>query len=125
VRKQPPGAGILIVEDHAELRETLASFLEDLGYRVARAANGQDALRQLRHAPLPGLIFLDLIMPIMNGWVFRAEQRQDPRLSAIPMVLISGVDDLSYQARVLNAAAFLGKPVDLNSLVLLAVRYCA
>jgi CheY-like chemotaxis protein len=124
MRKQPSGASILIIEDNTELGETLASFLEDLGYPVALAANGQEALSRLRSAPPPGLILLDLIMPIMNGWVFRDEQRQDPALTAIPLVVMSIVDDIQRQAVALGAVSYLGKPVDLNDLVALTAHYC-
>jgi CheY-like chemotaxis protein len=115
---------VLIVDDHGELREELALLLEDLGYSVAQAANGQDALVSLRSAPLPGLILLDLLMPVMNGWVFRVEQRQDPMLIAIPIVLISMMADLQRHAVALNAVGYLVKPIDLNELVVLVARYC-
>jgi CheY-like chemotaxis protein len=124
MRNQPSGASILVVEDDADLCETLALLLEDLGYAVARAVNGQEALSQLRSAPLPGLILLDLVMPIMNGWVFRDEQRQDPALAAVPLVVMSVVGDIQRQAVTLGAVACLGKPVDLNDLVALAAYYC-
>jgi CheY-like chemotaxis protein len=124
MRNQPSGASILVVEDDADLCETLALLLEDLGYAVARAVNGQEALSQLRSAPLPGLILLDLVMPIMNGWVFRDEQRQDPALAAVPLVVMSVVGDIQRQAVALGAVACLGKPVDLNDLVALAAYYC-
>jgi CheY-like chemotaxis protein len=115
---------VLIVEDDADLLETLASLLEDVGCPVTRAANGQEALRHLRSAPPPGLILLDLIMPVMNGWVFRAEQRRDPALTAIPMVVMSRVDDIQHQATALSAVGYLGKPVDLDELGALVAHYC-
>jgi CheY-like chemotaxis protein len=124
VQKQRSGTSILIIEDNLDLRVTLSLFLEDLGYPTVRAANGLEALSQLRSTPLPGLILLDLIMPVMNGWVFRAEQRQDPQLSAIPIVVISGADGTHRQAVALNAVACLGKPIDLNTLLALVTQYC-
>lgn len=124
VQSPPSRTHVLIVEDDGELRGELALLLEDLGYPVAQAADGQAALVRLRSAPLPRLILLDLIMPVMNGWVFRAEQRQDPALRAIPVVLISVIADLPQQAVALRAAAFLRKPIDLTGLVILLARYC-
>jgi CheY-like chemotaxis protein len=124
VQKPRSGASILIVEDNVDLCVALALFLEDLGYPTVRAANGLEALSQLRSAPLPGLILLDLIMPVMNGWVFRAEQRQDSQLSAIPLVVMSGADGVQQQAAALHAAAFLGKPIDLDELLVLVAHYC-
>jgi len=124
VCKQASGSSVLIVEDNADLCETLARFLEELGYPVVTAANGREALSHLQNASLPGLILLDLIMPVMNGWVFRAEQRQDPILAAVPLVVISGADDLQRQAAALSAIACLGKPIDLNELLPLVAHYC-
>jgi CheY-like chemotaxis protein len=124
VQKQRSGTSILIVEDNVDLCVTLAPFLEDLGYPTGWVTNGREALSQLRSAPLPGLILLDLIMPVMNGWVFRAEQRQDSQLSAIPIVVMSGADVTQQQIGALNAVAYLGKPIDLNSLLSLAAHYC-
>jgi CheY-like chemotaxis protein len=124
VRIQPSGAGVLILEDHPELRESLALLLEDLGYPVAVAANGWDALAHLQSAPPPALILLDLIMPVMNGWVFRAEQQRDPELADTPVVVVSGAASLPYQSAALNAVACLTKPVDLNILLALVDQYC-
>lgn len=124
MQRQPSGAGVLIVEDQPDLRETLASLLEDLGYLVAVAANGRDALAHLQSAPPPALILLDLIMPVMNGWVFRAEQQRDPKLADIPVVVVSGAANLPHHSAALNAVAYLTKPVDLNMLLALVDQYC-
>jgi CheY-like chemotaxis protein len=124
VQTPPSRTSILIVEDDANTGETLASLFEDLGYPVARAANGQEALFYLQRAPHPDLILLDLIMPVMNGWVFRAEQRQDPQLSAIPLVVVSVAEVTQEQGAALNAVAYLGKPIDLDELVVLVDHYC-
>ena len=62
-----------------------------LGYTVAMAADGREALDRLRRQWRPSLILLDLTMPVMNGWQFRAEQRLDPALSGIPVVVLSAV----------------------------------
>jgi CheY-like chemotaxis protein len=115
---------LLIVEDDVELRKTLASLFEDLDYTVAAAANGQEALFYLQSAPAPCLILLDLIMPVMNGWAFRSEQLDDPRLAVIPVVIISIINVTQEQGAVLNAVAYLGKPVDLTELVVLVAHYC-
>lgn len=125
MQTQPSGAGILIVEDNADFCLNLALFLADLDYLTVMAANGREALAQLRSAPLPCLILLDLIMPVMNGWVFRAEQRQDPLLAAVPVIVMSGaIENLAQESVVLGAVAFLNKPIDINELVHLVGRYC-
>ena len=125
MQTQPSGASILVVEDNADLCLNLALFLSDLDYPTVMAGNGREALVQLRSAPLPCLILLDLIMPVMNGWVFRAEQRQDPHLAAVPVIVMSGaVDNLAQESVALDAVAFLSKPIDINELVQLVARYC-
>jgi CheY-like chemotaxis protein len=63
----PKGTCILIVEDDADQRESLADVLQAEGYRVAGAADGQDALAHLRNNPAPCIILLDLMMPVMKA----------------------------------------------------------
>ena len=92
--------------------------LRALGYDVATAANGQEALDQLRSGPgLPSLILLDLMMPVMDGWQFRDEQKQDPALSAIPVVVVSADGRVDEKASALGAAAYLRKPVEIEDLL--------
>ena len=66
---------ILLVEDDPDIRAMIAQLLELEGYRVRVSANGVDGLQILRGLEgeeRPGLILLDLMMPVMNGWQFRA-----------------------------------------------------
>jgi Asp-tRNA(Asn)/Glu-tRNA(Gln) amidotransferase A subunit family amidase len=75
-----------VVDDNDDLRESLAVVLELLGCEVATAPDGVEALRTLRGASeLPCLIVLDLMMPVMNGWEFRAQQLRDPALRGVPV----------------------------------------
>lgn len=108
---------ILIVEDDFDIRDTLSQILADEGYRVSTAANGREALDLLATGALPSIILLDLMMPVMNGWQFRAAQRQDARLSGIPVVVISADAGVFQRADVLDAAAILKKPVQLDELL--------
>jgi CheY-like chemotaxis protein len=67
--------------------------LEWEGYHVDCVANGQEALDQLRQSEeKPDLILLDLIMPVLDGYQFREEQKHDPDISNIPIVVVSAVD---------------------------------
>jgi CheY-like chemotaxis protein len=115
---------ILIVEDEFLIRDALTEFLEEEGYRVAGAANGQEALAYLRRGELPSLILLDLMMPVMSGMQFLIERQQDPRLAEIPVVLLSA--DRNSQEKVLSTAAveYLEKPVRLTDLLDMVERYC-
>jgi CheY-like chemotaxis protein len=82
------GKSVLVVEDDAATREALTLFLEREGYRVVAAPDGRQALERLRGPVTPDLILLDLSMPVMDGWRFREEQRRDPSLADVPVVLV-------------------------------------
>ncbi len=109
---------ILLVEDDPDISEAMAGCLTDCGYRVATAANGQVALETLRsNAELPRLILLDLMMPVMDGWEFRAAQRADPALAGVPVVLLSASMKVREAAAELGIARWLRKPIALEALL--------
>ncbi len=83
---------ILVVEDDQDIRETIATVLVEEGYPVVPVANGAEAIAYIRRegALQPRLILLDLMMPVMNGWEFSAELRNDAGGAAIPIVVLSG-----------------------------------
>ena len=84
---------ILVVDDDAEVRGAVTDLLESHGYVVVPASNGQEALDELKMQELrPALILLDLMMPIMDGQAFCAEQQADPDLRDIPVVVFSAFD---------------------------------
>ncbi len=118
-------ARILVVEDDTDLRLSLAEVLEEEGCEVACATDGEDALRQLAARAVPAAILLDLTMPRMDGWTFRSHQQKDPRLAAIPTVVISAAyaSDPRNIAE-LAPAAFLSKPFDVGSLIDTLKRVC-
>jgi len=112
-----PNAPVLIIEDNEQVRGALVALVESEGYRVMEATNGVEALRLLRTTGTrPCLILLDLLMPGMNGWDFRAEQRRDDRLSGIPVVVVSA-DPLAVLATHTGVAAVLPKPTDPEKLL--------
>jgi CheY-like chemotaxis protein len=114
---------ILVVEDDVDVRDALVQVLEFEGYRVASATNGQDAIDQLRAGAAPSLILLDLMMPVMDGRQFRVAQLGDPGLAAIPVVVLSAHSRVSEKAAELGAAAYLRKPIEIDSLLDLVDRY--
>lgn len=117
---------VLVVDDDPHIREVIAELLEDEGYVVGRAANGEEALDALRQpAPRPSVILLDLMMPKMNGWEFREAQRQDPAIAPIPVVAISAHADLLSAAAQMDADAHLPKPIDIDRLLRTVQQYCA
>ncbi|WP_437680825.1 response regulator [Sorangium sp. So ce131] len=117
-----PGRRILIVDDDAAIRRTLGELLEEEGYAVASAANGREALDCLRDDPTFALVLLDLMMPVMDGFQFRAEQKSDPALASLPVVVMTargGMDRAGF-----DAEAVVSKPFDLLLLMGAIERSC-
>ena len=106
---------ILLVEDDRAIRGVLAGILEEEGYSVTVAENGRQALDKLRGTAATDLIVLDLRMPVMDGWQFRAAQKSDPELAGIPVLAVSA--DGSAQAAAIDAAVYLRKPLSTDALL--------
>jgi len=116
---------ILIVDDDAGIRQLLVLFLEHKGYSAKTAVNGLEALDQLQASqPLPQLILLDLMMPVMDGATFRQAQQADPRIAAIPVVVLSAAENIEAQAPLLTADAYVPKPIEFDSLLQIVEHYC-
>jgi CheY-like chemotaxis protein len=114
---------VLIVDDDLDIRLVLRMILEGVGYQVLEASEGGEALAVLReHRPC--VILLDLMMPGVDGFQFRALQKQDPGLASIPVVVISGGGGVAEKARELDAAGHLAKPPELKELVAAVGRHC-
>ena len=116
------GARVLVVEDDPAIREAMRRFLEIAGYTVATADDGRSALRCLRLGPEPCVILLDNHMPGMDGRAFRAAQRRDPRLAAIPIVVCSADSPPEGDTR---RPEWLQKPIDPETLITTVQRYAA
>jgi CheY-like chemotaxis protein len=112
---------VLIVEDDEAICDAFREALEMEGYRVITALNGREALERIQQHGLPDLIFLDMMMPIMNGWQFLEARAQDRSLAAVPVVIVSAAGD---KARADNTAGFIKKPADLDSILDLARQHC-
>ncbi|MGQ0508310.1 MAG: ATP-binding protein [Myxococcaceae bacterium] len=106
---------ILVVDDDVDIRATLSDFLEDEGYIVAAAANGREALAYLREHPSTSVILLDLMMPVMDGVRFRAEQKNDPKVATIPVVVMTARGAVDPGS--LDVQDVIAKPLDLRKLV--------
>jgi len=120
----PEGRPILVVDDDDFGRETLGRILEVAGYRVQRAADGAAALRCLGRDPLPGLIVLDLLMPLIDGWEFCAQRRRDPRLAGIPILVVSAADGAALGQNIDGVVGRFEKPVVVPELLAVIRRYC-
>ncbi len=108
---------MLVVEDEENVRESVAALLEVEGYEVITANNGAEALAVLRNGPPVSLIFLDLMMPQMDGWAFRARQLNQPQFSDIPVVVLSGAHEIEREIGSMKPAAVLRKPVGIQELL--------
>ena len=112
-----PAAPILIVNDDEAVSEALRHLLEGQGFSVQTAADGWDAMTQLFNGLRPGLIVLDLMMPVMDGYEFREQQLRIPEFADIPVIVMSAVFDVRSEAiRLLDARAYLEVPFDPRTL---------
>jgi CheY-like chemotaxis protein len=107
----------MIVEDDADVRETMAQVLESEGHRVTTARDGTDALEAFARGERPALIVLDLMMPGMNGWDLRAALRRDPELASVPVIVVSAIPPGSGRLGELDAVEILHKPFELDTLL--------
>ena len=107
---------VVVVEDDTDLRELYAACLEGNGWSVARAANGLDALVQIKRVR-PASVVLDLLMPRLGG--LEALKRIKAFDPAIRVVVVTGAEDLALtrQALALGARTVLKKPVDPQTLL--------
>lgn len=109
-RREVP-ADVLVVDDDRDLREALVALLDEEGYVVTAAANGAEALQLLENAAPPALVLLDLQMPVMDGWTLHSEMKKRSALENVPLVLLSGQQDLEKEVRRLHAKGSLMKPL--------------
>ena len=112
---------LLVIDDDAATRMLLTDLFNSQGYAVVVAENGAEGLRHLLDYS-PDLVVLDLQMPVMDGWRFRAEQQLLPnmRVASVPVVLLTGTGNAAKSAEKLHAAGFIEKPFE-PDLVLEAV----
>ena len=114
-------ARVFLVDDDDALLEALGSLLESEGYEVETARNGREALEKLATTAPPGVILLDLKMPVMDGWQFLAARSAESVAVSVPVVLLSG---LSFIPNAPGVADFLSKPIDPSRLLACVRRFC-
>lgn len=102
---------ILIVEDEPGMIELLTVALEDEGYSISIANNGQQGLKKVDEES-PDLIISDVMMPDMNGYDFCQQLRENPKTAAIPFIFLTAKKDVSDRVRGLNLGAddYISKP---------------
>ena len=105
------GASVLVVDDSPTICAVLGKMLRQDGYSVLQAAYGEQAIEVARHEQ-PALIFLDIVMPGMNGFAVLRALRLNPQTRHIPIVMISGNPQATEQFYVQRFGAddFMKKP---------------
>ena len=106
---------ILVVDDDATVRDLVERHLQRAGFAVVTARGGREGLRLVRELR-PAAVTLDIMMPDLDGWTVLAAIKGDPALAAIPVVLMSIVEEKN-RGYALGAADYLIKPVDRGKLV--------
>ena len=113
---------ILVVEDNEDCREFVRAALEQEGFAVREACDGQEALARLRESGSPHcLVLMDLMMPGMTGWELVAAVRSDPLLRDNPIIVTTAVPEEAPS----GVDAVLQKPFDLDTLVRIVEQHCS
>ena len=109
---------VLIVDDEELNRKVLSFMLDNYGYQLDTAVNGKEALVKVRDFN-PDMIFLDIMMPEMDGFEACRRLKTDPATQHIPVVMVTAMADRETRLRCLEVGAndFLTKPVDTSELL--------
>ena len=111
---------VLVVDDEEHIADVIALVLEEEGYRVLRALNGEDGLALAREHR-PDLVITDLMMPRVDGDGLIAELRTDPSLRAAPILVVSCIKPPGIRGRV---EGYLAKPFEIDDMVEQVRRLC-
>jgi CheY-like chemotaxis protein len=110
-----PGQYILVVDDDADFRDALCEVLADAGYPIQQAGNGEEALKRIADEA-PGIVLLDLKMPVLDGWGVMERMRQDPRTSAIPILILSAYG-FEWESELTGAQGYIPKSVGMDEIL--------
>lgn len=112
---------VLLIEDDISIRDAVRDVLELEGYEVREAANGRDGLDALRAGKsLPGVVLLDMTMPVMNGNEFLNQLRADPKLKEQCVIVFTAARHAECPEK---ADDFIRKPFEIDSLIELVRKY--
>jgi CheY-like chemotaxis protein len=110
-----PGQPILVVDDDDDFREALVEVLSEAGYPVDQAGDGESALRRMA-AEAPGVVLLDLKMPVLDGWGVVERMRKDPRTAHIPILILSAYG-FEWESELLGAQGYVPKSVGMEEIL--------
>ena len=111
---------LLVVDDDPVMHDLIGRFIGRAGLRMESAFTGEEGLQKARELK-PSAVTLDVIMPGMDGWALLRELKKDPALSAIPVIMMSIVDDKNF-AFSMGADDYLLKPVSRKELICVLAR---
>jgi len=114
-----PAKTVLVVDDDRPLRTLCRASLEEAGFRVLEAADGEGALASV-HSDQPDLILLDIMMPGISGWEVTSALLADRATDRIPIVFMTARGELSDRVRAfgLGAQDYVTKPFDPHALAM-------
>ena len=112
--KQKPR--ILLVDDDVDLVAVMRGALESKAYEVVVAYNGKEGLEKAKKEK-PNLVVLDIMMPVLDGFVFADQFRKDPALAKIPVIALSSFSDSLGQPFPFEVSEYLHKPIKPKDLV--------
>src|SRR5690349_17572333 len=118
-----PGPTVVVVEDDRRSFDLLRVYLEAAGARVVSARDGEEGLDTVRQLSPAGVI-LDILLPGIDGWEVLAQLKADPRTTAIPVIVVSMLDERG-RGFALGAAEYLVKPVGKEELLAALYRAAA
>ena len=107
---------ILVVDDEPVVVEISKRRLEELGYEVYTAGNGNEALLCLK-SKIPDLILLDVQMPQMNGYTFMMEKVRIPEYAGIPVVVLTAYNEMEPLFKRHGVKSYLLKPLKLQDVI--------
>ena len=115
MEKSEKAATVLVVDDEASVRTFVRAALEQIGLDVCEASNGAEALQQFE-ACRPDIIVLDIMMPVMDGYVACSRLRGSLRGNRVPILMMTGLDDAEAIAGAYEHGAtdFITKPLNLT-----------
>lgn len=124
MNKKP--CAILVVDDDPAIRAMMVDILDLEGYMAYTARNGQEALEKIRQAGDQEryLLFLDLMMPVMDGRELCAHLNADPELRARHVIVLMSALDRLQQAGALNVDATMPKPFMIDDMMRIIQTYC-
>ena len=113
---------VLVVDDEFGVADLIDAILTDEGHRVLKAANGRQGLETLAKEQLD-LVFLDYMMPVMDGFTMLRNVVDDPVFKEIPVVMMSSMPEASVAERCSGYVAFMRKPFTIAEVIDFALRF--